>query len=227
VIDGFSVVIDIVQVYMPMDEVLWFENPHEPEKNLESLVTWIIFVMNAFWRSMGEKDIEVSPMKDLIEYEFWQELKNRTKHAKLRVLIYPPIVTFCTPEASKDHSPNRYNLSPDIRRSIRRLVNFTLIFQFIVVPGKLPRVLTDPREIVISKDKQEGFIQGTDDETVIVEVQISCPQNKIHTTVSGFYIRGVDEGVFIVRYAEYLHSDVTFYACCLPRDEKSSFFNSS
>jgi hypothetical protein len=96
---------------MPMNEVFGFENPHEPEKKSESLVTWIIFVMNAFWRSMGRRYRGIAH-EDLIEYEFWQELKNRTKHSKLRVLIYPPVVTFCAPEASKRSLPHRYNLSP-------------------------------------------------------------------------------------------------------------------
>ena len=67
-------------MYVAMDEILGFKNPHEPEKTLESLVAFVFFVMNTPGGRVGEEYVKKPPAKDAVKKQGGKQLQHSEIH---------------------------------------------------------------------------------------------------------------------------------------------------
>jgi len=74
-----------VNVDMPVKMICWPENLQEPAKSFNSLVRQIRLIVYTPGRCMADKDIQVSPIDDLVSQQAGDKPKYIPPHISLRI----------------------------------------------------------------------------------------------------------------------------------------------
>jgi hypothetical protein len=200
-IPGSSEIGQIVEVDMAVDEVFGLENPHEPQKNLETPVAWVLLVVDVPGRSMGQEYVQKPSPEDPVDDQGGEDLEHFQKHPKFSVLVIPPVIHPGAPQTGDNAPLLKPHLGTDMDRA--RALGDTILR-----PGEGAGFFIAVKfvEVMVPKDKEEGFVEAGHDEFQVFQGKIPGAEHQIDILKPFFYGSGIDQGINIIGNTEYFHA---------------------
>jgi hypothetical protein len=200
-IPGSPEIGQIVEVDMAVDEVFGLENPHEPQKNLESPVAGVLLVVDVPGRGMGQEYVQKAPPEDPVDDQGGDELEHFQKHLEFGVLVIPPVIHSGAPQTGDDAALLKPHPGADMDGA-RSLGD-------ILLPGGTEGVVAMKFvEVMVPKDEEEGFVKAGNDEFQVFQGKIPGAEDQIDILKPFFYGSGIDQGINIIGNTEYFHAPV-------------------
>jgi hypothetical protein len=148
---------------MTVNQVLWFENPDKPEEGPETLVTSILFIVNALGRRVCQKYIKKTSMKKPVKEQARNKFYDFQVHLQFGKLVWP----FVVPHGSAQPGDNQPFSLPHFRADMNSsAASICLVIQFL--------------HVVIPKNEKQGFIQTGNYKVKVIQRKIPRTEHYFH-----------------------------------------------
>jgi hypothetical protein len=148
---------EVIQMDMPVDEIFWLKNPHEPEKSLKTPVAGIVFVMNAPGRGMGEEDVQKTAPEDPVKDEDREEPQNLQIHLEIGKLIFSPVIPHGTSQSRDDKPFFPAHPGTDMNYPVAEGITFQgTQKRGVAAPFEVAIFL----EVMVTEHEEQGFIEA-------------------------------------------------------------------
>jgi hypothetical protein len=208
VVHGLTPGIDIIEMNMPVNQIPGFKYIHEETKKPETPVAGVLFIVNMPGRSVGKQDIQVSAVAQPVPEKSGKKTESKEEHSDLGKLVVSPVVAHAAPQPGDQQPLYLYRFSSHIGGTVGMVMMKGFRIKAVKVT-ELPAIVLDSFQVMVSKDKTEGNIQGRDDKTVVFKMEIPRRQNKLNIREAIFYTVGINQRVHMVGNAEDLHESFT------------------
>src|SRR5690554_5448842 len=96
--------VEIVQVYVSVQQISGAEHPHEPEHAFEPRMTQVRLVMNTPRRSVGQQNVEKTTVNKTIPDESGNKPEHPQVHLKFRELVLSVVVPHAAAQSGNQQS---------------------------------------------------------------------------------------------------------------------------
>jgi hypothetical protein len=193
-IAGNAEVLEVVEVYVAVDEITRPERAHEPEEGREAAVAGIVLVVDSRGGRVGHEDVEKPAVQDAVEDEPGDEREKATLHLPVRILVESVVVLKRTGDSRDEKIALANALETDVRRpvaspGIEAIVGANVAFGRYAVD---PVIQPEFRKIVVSENEIDGFIQRRNDKIEVFHRKVSGGNDEIDILIALLNVAAVD-----------------------------------
>jgi hypothetical protein len=159
----------VVEVDMPVYEVLRLKGTHKPEKGLKPPMAPVGTVMDAERRGVGEQHVQKTPPKEPVKKERRKDFQNGKAHLPFGILVVPVVIPHRPPKSGEDKPLLNADSGADRDRAAGCRA------------GPLKGAFFSGRVgVMVSQHEEERFVQTGHDKIKILEREVPGAEYQVY-----------------------------------------------